>query len=232
MSQVFNRWVNYFYDWSFAVRVAAGGLLLSALLTSIALGQQGWSRINTIQKSGQPATINAVAYDGENLWVVGAEGLLMRSVDEGKTFEEVLTKTTDGLNDVFIRKEDIWMVGDKGTIIYSTDGGKSFAKRIYESTHPAEGGSQNRNLDLYSVEFESRERGFIVGDEGLILATTDGGQSWYEQKSGVSEQLFHLSFRGKEGWAVGTKGTILHTSNGGRNWYPQNSGTDKDLNRI
>jgi photosystem II stability/assembly factor-like uncharacterized protein len=197
-----------------------------------AFGQQGWSRVNTIQKSGQPATINAVAFDGDIIWVVGADGLIMRSLDDGKTFEEVLIKTTDGLNDVFIRKESVWMVGDKGTIIYSTDGGQSFAKRIFEPQQRASSNSQNRFLDLYSIEFADKERGFIVGDEGLILATTDGGRSWYEQKSGVQEQLFHLSFRGRDGWAVGTKGTILHTSNGGNNWYPQRSGTDKDLNRI
>src|SRR5688572_29525365 len=100
MNKIYMSTVKYFDDWSLAIRAAARGLPLIALLTSIALGQQGWSRINTIQKNGQPATINAVAFDGDTVWVVGAEGLLMRSVDEGKTFEEVLIKTSDGLNDV------------------------------------------------------------------------------------------------------------------------------------
>lgn len=213
-------------------RSANYALVLILFISLNTLAQQGWSRLTTIQRGGQAAAVNAVAYDGNTIWVVGADGLIMRSLDDGGSFEEVLVKTDVGLNDVFIRKEDIWMVGDKGTIIYSTDGGQSFLKRVYETSHRAFGSSQNPYLDLYSVEFEDDRKGFIVGDEGLILATTDGGRSWYEQKSGVSEQLFHLSFQGREGWAVGTKGTILHTSNGGGNWYPQRSGTDKDLNRV
>lgn len=219
-------------SWAANWHISVYTLALLLIFGAQAFAQQGWSQVTTIQRGGQPAVVNAVAYDGNTIYVVGAGGLIMRSYDEGRSFEEVVVNTDTGLNDVFLRKEQIWIVGDKGTMIYSTDGGQSFLKRIYETTHRVYGSSQNPYLDLYSVEFEDKQRGYVVGDEGLILATTDGGRSWFEQKSGVTEQLFHLSFQGREGWAVGTAGTIVHTSNGGSNWYPQRSGTDKDLNRV
>jgi photosystem II stability/assembly factor-like uncharacterized protein len=211
---------------------AAGILLFASILLPTALAQQGWSKIATISKGNQAATINAVFFDGSNIWVVGAQGLLTHSYNDGGNFEENDLGVDVGLNDIFIRKNDIWIVGDAGTIIHSTDGGRSFMKRVYDSSRRAYAQSKTQYLELYSVEFEDEKRGFIVGDEGLILATTDGGFSWEEQKSGVNAQLFHLSFRGKEGWVVGTGGTVLHTSDAGKNWYPQRSGVDADLNRV
>jgi photosystem II stability/assembly factor-like uncharacterized protein len=212
-------------------------MLLSLLILTMgfatpALPQQGWSKIATITQGNNAATVNAVFFDGNNIWVVGAQGLLSRSYNDGGNFEEKDLGVDVGLNDIFIRKNDIWIVGDTGTIIHSTDGGRSFMKRVYDSSRRAYGQSKTQYLDFYSVEFEDEKRGFIVGDEGLILATTDGGFSWEEQKSGVNVQLFHLSIRGKEGWVVGTGGTIIHTSDAGKNWYPQRSGTDSDLNRV
>jgi photosystem II stability/assembly factor-like uncharacterized protein len=202
------------------------------VLTSPTFAQQGWSKIATISHGKNTATVNAVAFDGDNIWIVGAQGLITHSYNDGGNFEDKDLGVTVGLNDVFIDKNHIWIVGDTGTIIHSTDRGLSFTKRIYDSSRRANKQSNTQYLDLYSVEFEDEKHGFIVGDEGMILATADGGFSWEEQKSGVAEQLFHLSFRGKEGWVVGTGGTVLHTSDAGKNWYPQKSGIDADLNRV
>jgi photosystem II stability/assembly factor-like uncharacterized protein len=214
---------------------------LALLAVAIATGvvatveaQQGWSQVQTIQHEGKPATVNSVFFNGDEVWVVGADGLISRSYDDGRTFQEVNLGLDVGINDVFIRKERMWMVGDAGTIVLSTDGGRSFVKSLYDSNQrgrAARGGGAPP-LDLYSVQFVDGYKGFIVGDEGLILATEDGGISWRERPSGTDAQLFHLSFVGKRGWVVGTGGVILHTSNGGSNWYPQVSGTKDDLNRV
>jgi photosystem II stability/assembly factor-like uncharacterized protein len=201
-------------------------------LPTLSYAQQGWTKLTTISQGKNAATANAVAFDGGNIWIVGAQGLATYSDNDGGNFQERDLGVTVGLNDVFIRKNQIWIVGDAGTIVHSTDNGRSFMKRVYDTSRRANAQSNNQYLDLYSVEFEDEKKGFIVGDEGLILATTDGGFSWDEQKSGVKEQLFHLSFHGKEGWVVGTGGTVIHTSDSGRNWYPQRSGVTTDLNRV
>jgi photosystem II stability/assembly factor-like uncharacterized protein len=207
---------------------------MALILAASASAQQGWSQAHVFRQGDQPATINAVFYDGEYLWVVGAGGIMARSYDDGRTFQEVDLRIGEGLNDVFIRKDRIWVVGDAGTIIVSTDGGQSFVKSLYTSYHrgTVDPGKRNAAIDLYSVQFIDSDRGYIVGDEGLILETSNGGTSWREQTSGTRAQLFHLSFHGRRGWVVGTGGVILHTSDGGRNWYPQQSGTQDDLNRI
>jgi photosystem II stability/assembly factor-like uncharacterized protein len=207
------------------------GILFFIFALSI-YAQQGWSKIAILKHSDQPATVNSVFYDGDNIWLVGANGLVMRSTDDGRAFNEVDVGVKDGLNDVFARRDRIWIVGDSGIIISSTDKGKSFTKSSYDANRRALHRPQDRSLDLYSVEFENNDEGHIVGDEGLILITRDGGRNWYEQTSGTKEQLFHLSIQGDQGWVVGTKGTIIHTNDGGQSWYPQRSGVDVDLNRV
>ena len=205
---------------------------LSVLAAAAAVSaQQGWSQGQTIKQGGGAAAVNAVFYDGDDIWVVGARGFVARSYDDGETFNEVQVGTTEGLNDVYMRGNKIWIVGDQGTIVRSTDDGRSFIKT---ASSPAAGGSQNQPspVDLYSVVFTDPNRGFIVGDHGLILATSDGGLSWQQQRSGTEAQLFHLSFQGNRGWVVGTGGVVFHTDDGGKNWYPQRSGVTEDLNRV
>jgi photosystem II stability/assembly factor-like uncharacterized protein len=214
--------------------LSLAALLLAGALAQAAQGQQGWSRLQTIKQGAKVAVINAVYYDGEDIWVVGAEGLVARSYDEGKSFQEIDTGINANLNDVYVRGGRIWIVGDAGTILKSTDGGRSFVKSIYTSRHKTSKDEQNptHEIDLYSVQFSDADYGYVVGDGGLILATTNGGASWREQKSGTDAQLFHLSFQGDRGWVVGTNGVILHTYDAGRNWYPQRSGSTDDLNRV
>ncbi|HKF55318.1 MAG TPA: YCF48-related protein, partial [Blastocatellia bacterium] len=189
---------------------------------------QGWAQLHAINHGSGKATLNALYYDGKRLWIVGAGGLVLRSDDNGRTFQEIQRLTDAGLNDVFALDKRMWIVGDAGNIMFSTDGGISFIKNMFISHRNA----QSVPIDLYSVQFTSDKDGFIVGDQGLILASGDGGISWREQPSNTTAQLFALAIRGKRGWVVGTGGLILHTDDKGKNWYPQRSGTTEDLNRI
>ena len=56
----------------------------------------------------------------------------------------------------------------------------------------------------------------MVGEEGIILRTSDGGTSWEEQTSGTANLLTNVYFTDVlNGWLVGENGIILHTTNGG-----------------
>jgi photosystem II stability/assembly factor-like uncharacterized protein len=73
--------------------------------------------------------------------------------------------------------------------------------------------------DINSIFFICLNRGTIVGDEGVILRSGDGGNNWVVQNSGVMENLYGVSYYGYSiTVAVGSGGTILYTSNSGMNW--------------
>lgn len=81
-------------------------------------------------------------------------------------------------------------------------------------------GQEGVNLDvLYDVNFIDGQHGWAAGENGVILATSNGGQSWASQSSGVYSWLNSVWFNDvAHGWAAGDKGVILATSNGGNTW--------------
>jgi photosystem II stability/assembly factor-like uncharacterized protein len=81
--------------------------------------------------------------------------------------------------------------------------------------------SGTRN-DLTAVDFVGTD-GWAVG-MGVVLATSDDGQSWSPQSTGYDGWLFGVDFAGAEhGWVVGGAygGVVLATSDGGTSWMRQ-----------
>src|SRR5579864_1660032 len=85
-------------------------------------------------------------------------------------------------------------------------------------------------LSAVAYPASAQFNGWVVGDNGTILHTSDGGATWRPQASGMSDALFGVSFVDtNNGWAVGEPAAILHTSNGGATWSHQTSGTANNL---
>jgi photosystem II stability/assembly factor-like uncharacterized protein len=73
----------------------------------------------------------------------------------------------------------------------------------------------------------------IVGGNGTIRATTNGGASWHAQTSGTTNGLNGVSCPSASiCFAVGNTGTIRATTNGGVSWHVQTSGTINNLNGV
>lgn len=79
--------------------------------------------------------------------------------------------------------------------------------------------------NLSSVYFPNATTGYIVGDAGTILKTTDAGTSWTTQISGTFNGLTSVCFIGVDtGYAIGGSSTILKTTDGGNTWVLQAGG--------
>jgi photosystem II stability/assembly factor-like uncharacterized protein len=64
--------------------------------------------------------------------------------------------------------------------------------------------------------------GWAVGDQGMIIHTTDGGATWVKQKSPVPYYLMAVQFvTPAKGWIVTEQTTILATDDGGATWREQ-----------
>jgi len=79
---------------------------------------------------------------------------------------------------------------------------------------------------LRALHFADSLTGWVAGDSGLIIHTTNGGMDWIEQQSNTSNNIKDIFFLDdNRGWAIAWKeftppiGTIiLSTSNGGEDW--------------
>jgi len=83
---------------------------------------------------------------------------------------------------------------------------------------------------LYSVFFINGNKGFVVGENGYIFKTTDGGTNWTSITSGISNTLNKIFFATDSiGYIAGSGGKILKTTDGGDHWTPLTSGTTSDI---
>ncbi len=87
---------------------------------------------------------------------------------------------------------------------------------------------QQSDAQLCDVTFVDAERGWAVGDRGVIWHTADSGRRWTLQASGVDCRLTAVRFLDeRHGFAVGgrvkpysqtTAGVLLETRDGGEHW--------------
>lgn len=79
------------------------------------------------------------------------------------------------------------------------------------------------SADLNAVTFVDSQRGWAAGEDGVVLATKDGGRSWSSQQTGMNRQIRAMTFLsdGLRGWVVGDGGTVMSTSDGGQSWSPR-----------
>jgi photosystem II stability/assembly factor-like uncharacterized protein len=71
---------------------------------------------------------------------------------------------------------------------------------------------------LNDVYFLDKNIGWIVGRDGTILNTINGGENWTKQNSGATLELTSVQFLNESvGWIVGDE-TILYTEDGGDDW--------------
>jgi photosystem II stability/assembly factor-like uncharacterized protein len=98
---------------------------------------------------------------------------------------------------------------------------------VFGQWFPVNSGTTNNLNGAYLLDSGP---GFVVGDAGTILKTTDAGATWAPLTSGTTTALHDVYlFNPNEGVAVGDGGLILRTTDGGAGWQSIASGV-KDLN--
>lgn len=68
---------------------------------------------------------------------------------------------------------------------------------------------------------DDSDRGWLVGTQGTIFETKDGGENWEKKEIDFGDEKISfdaVSFSGKEGWIAGKPSILLHTTDGGDNW--------------
>jgi photosystem II stability/assembly factor-like uncharacterized protein len=127
-------------------------------------------------------------YGVSNNTLVGGDGEIFRTSDDGTTWDAQRTGPVRKLRGVSFTSSDIGTaVGHNGTILRTTNGGSTWTSQTYNS--PTTNGSINDHLK--AVSFFDDNNGFAVSGSsyndgsmpygsayGLILRTSNGGTNW------------------------------------------------------
>ncbi len=197
-------------------------------------GGETWKK----QESGIKLPIFAMAFLDQNRgWAVAQQAVYLYTADGGATWEErrveasvegvseesTLALTDPTLYDIYFLDEKTgWMVGEFGKIYHSTDGGTTWKEQQNALLGQA-GIDDALNLPTwFGVRFANPLEGIVVGLEGKIAKTTDGGQTWTyiaEDLAVTSTEPFYaLRLTGGGGWIVGAGARVLQLQEG--KWHP------------
>jgi photosystem II stability/assembly factor-like uncharacterized protein len=132
-------------------------------------------------------------------------------------FEEIAFPKDTIINDLAVLENGhIWAVGyngkDPNEMYYSKNSGRDWISKSVNS----------KGMILKALYFLDNQRGWAVGDSGIILATTDGGVSWSELPTPTDYPLTKVHFADAQvGYvASGTEwgGEVFRTTDGGEKW--------------
>lgn len=162
------------------------------------------SSMQTLQVDSFPFSINDVAVvDAQTSYAVGY-GALLQTKDGGQNWQQ-LNLTDDNYRSLFVvDKDNVWTVGFNGTIAHITDNGSKQTK-IKNGQNPLS------NTDRYlDIKFKGQE-GYIVGEKGVVLYTSNGGKDWKKMKKFTKEDLRAVAFHPIENtvFLVGSNGAAF-----------------------
>ncbi len=84
--------------------------------------------------------------------------------------------------------------------------------------------------NLRGVMFADANTGYVVGDNGTVLKTTDGGVNWSSLSVGTSQNLNRVYvFNADHAVVVGDGGFSAYTTDGGANWTATTTGVADNL---
>jgi photosystem II stability/assembly factor-like uncharacterized protein len=188
-------------------------LTFTAIVVTPVLAQEQWTETNN------PTGNGLEALNKDTVFIVGAGGMIYRTLNGWTSHDTAISGVTRNLFDVRFRNAaNGFVVGDSGTILKTANGGASWAAKPSGTIRKLRG-----------VAYPGASIGFAVGDEGTILKTTNAGETWTAQVSGVIYDLYAIQMLDTSlGWAVGhgsvsmgTGPAVLKTTNGGATWVSQ-----------
>lgn len=101
----------------------------------------------------------------------------------------------------------------------------SYAQNNQAHSNDALSGEWNRVSEVpgggNKILFTDSSNGWVIGNNGKIFATEDGGATWFPQNSGTGNNLLSICFVDERtGLVSGADKTLIRTNNKGFTWTP------------
>lgn len=168
--------------------------------------------------TGTTQTFYGASFTGESAgWAVGSGGTIC--IYNGTNWTPQPTGTTVDFRAVYAIGSTGFAVGSGGTICRYN--GSSWVPQVSGTT----------TVTFNDVAFVNDQIGYVVGTDGTICKTTNGGTTWVPLDAGLaginlrSVRLANANVV----WAVGDGGLVAQTADGGTTWTVSGLGVSDDL---
>lgn len=205
------------------------------------IGQNGWAVSNdgiilTTTDGGKKWSLTSYArlrfssikmINSQRGFIAGANSLLLKTIDGGSSWEIIKSGDifTDFRNITFRNNIGV-ITGTRAKILITQDYGDTWQLITVE-----EAIRKQRHLNINNAFILDNQDIIIIGDEGTILQSRDGAETWtYKNFKRNNYQTIYF-FDSQTGVIGGERGTMIFTDDGGYNWYEKSLPTYR-VNRI
>ena len=148
------------------------GCLIVATIGLLAAGcandSEAWRQLPPPTIEGRDAFYDVARVGDSTIIVIGKQGKILRSEDNGETWTRVPSGLTDALLGIaFSDQHHGAIVGANGSYLETADGGRSWTRRAL-----------GVERQLSAIRFQPDGTGFIVGEFGTLLRTANAGKEW------------------------------------------------------
>jgi len=147
-------------------------------------------------------------------YVVGADGLILKTTDAGISWLPEDSHTNYDLYDIealytcsYFDPDGV-AVGEYGTVILRYSGNWQHKDIL----------STDKLHDVYLAGFSGQM--FVAGEWGRIWKTSNYGDNWYLKHENTGYHLYAIDFGSSQiGYAAGMSGAVLKTTDDGETWF-------------
>ena len=167
-----------------------------------------------IEKWGS-SNFNSIAIFSNTSWAIGSEGgYLLQTENTGESYNLLSwSDVTADINKIAVSSSTGIAVCNRGYIIKTEDAGKTWTPSVVELSR-----TKKRYVNLNAISLLDTQNGWIAGDEGVILTTSDGFKNFEPHNFLGYSYSAILATKKNEGYAAGEDGLLIHTSDGGATW--------------
>ncbi len=209
------------------VTLLASAALATPAGAAVRFGSTGWSWGDP---TPQGAALDAIGFAGATGYAAGDNGTLLKTSNGGTSWTGLRLGTFASMDNVQVLDANTLVVSGDCSARRSIDGGLTFTPVAFTD--------DELDCSLAGISFASATVGYAVGEDGSVLATSDGGKTFAPVSplpgtaaNSGSATAGALAFTSPAtGFAstddqTGTGGKIYRTLDGGQTWQLVSSGS-------
>ncbi|MBD1389672.1 hypothetical protein IC617_09545 [Neiella sp. HB171785] len=206
-----------------------------------------------LEQSPVLATLTRVVQQGNWLWAVGHDGVIIRQTDSGWQLVRQDIEGEQPLMDIlFINDSEAIAIGAYGEFLRSVDGGQSWNDELHDGLLYEEDREYLADLKLeasqedYQYELSTMlphlNRVLVIGDGqllmvgelGLVALSADNGKTWQRIDAGYEGSFFaaiEIMVDGAQRLVIGgLRGNVFYSDDGGLTWNESDTDSTATVN--
>ena len=180
-------------------------------------GGKNWMK----QKSPVPYFLFGVQFvSPQKGWIVTERTTILYTEDGGGNWQVQFKDQDFILKRVsFCDERNGWAAGEFGFIYHTDNGGKSWQKQAGEFRFSEETGEIVGGNFLFDVIAINPRSAWVVGIDGYVARTLDGGKTWQQVTNGIPKiHLFGVASDRQGSILIGGNALLLASSDGGKSF--------------